>query len=708
MKKLYYSLGAVIFALAGLVACSSETLVDESPLSQAKGNSITVHIAGLAPATRATPAPDASNPKVTQTPALDREKAIADGRLYAVVFGSDGGFRKLVQAVKLAEGSYNFDMGQAGTFDLRLVANPDDALVAKLGTIASDTQLDALVASQSPGDNNQATHFLMTSAKTQVTTVAGQSTDAGTIRLERVAARIDLFNRIELLKMTRITFKNRYAESRLSRGAANLAMTGLAAPATKVYAAAEGLTDYECIGAIYGYENMEVGNTVLTLEATYNGKPIGTHDIVVGGVPVKRNHLYSIVISAKGGSIDPGDVFGSLKFDVVVNDWQEGATIEWKGDQLIDKSIPDFTVSGTNVTTLPAAVGNIPAMNPTKALVAQHTPSEVTVRIVSKSSGSKLSYEGGTLPTGYSIVPGAVGDENGQLTQLFTIRLGENAGASKLFKFVIENAFDSSVSRSFALAQRGATASVRPKMPLEYLAERSMGASGFVSSQQNFGEIQYFSWEDAVARFSHISIDGKGYHLATMEEWKGIVTGANLGWRADSPRLESANNVSEQITINGVTKIYFSDYRAESHLCYGLRYQDATNEMLCAVRYQYVVGSDMNYLVITSRYLGIEFLGDIGTISQESFWTANAADDVVRSLPALGNYWTNPSVAGSQRVLSYFKANGYFWTASPAPLFGNGKETKRAAAFSLYNTPGESLMVGYQEYEMPVHLIADE
>lgn len=657
MKQILHTLVAVVIALAGLAACSSETLVDESPLPQARGNSITVHIAGLAPATRATPAPDASNPKVTQTPALDREKAIADGRLYAVVFGSDGGFRKLVQAVKLAEASYNFDMGQAGTFDLRLVANPDDALVAKLGTIASATQLDALVASQSPGDNNQATHFLMTSAKTQVTTVAGQSTDAGTIRLERVAARIDLFNRIELLKMTRITFKNRYAESRLSRGAANLAMTGLAAPASKAYAAAEGLTDYDCIGAIYGYENMEVGNTVLTLEATYNGKPIGTHDIVVGGVPVKRNHLYSIVISAKGGSIDPGDVFGSLKFDIVVNDWQEGATLEWKDGDLINKDAPNFTVAGTNITTLPAAVGSIAAQNPTE-IHAPQSATDITVSVVAYSSAGSTLQSLIQLPAGYSITPGAVGDKDGKLTQEFTIHLADNSSVSdRSFSFVLANGFNPMAKREFTVTQLA-----RPKMALEYVAEYNISTTpGVFTNSHDNDKSGYYNWQEART----IPMPA-GYHMPNKEELVGIVSAASASFSFSSLEDRVFSDQEETITVKGNTQTYTADYsqkKGPTRVSYALRFKGNGNTMLAAYRYEYVgdylseVGKLTTHLKITARYLGSGFTGTVTDIDNEAFWTSNNAADVTRVFPACGYFHL-------RGVLESFGQWGAYWSTT--------------------------------------------
>lgn len=720
MNKILYTITLLVALLTGLASCSNETLVDQEVLPQGKGNSVIFKIDGLTPVTRATPVPNAGNPTIIQTPALDREKAIADGKLYAVVFHRDGTFWKSAVAQKVGTGNaYNFDLAKAGDFDLYLVANPDAALVAQLSTLATATQFDALVAKQTPGEDNTATNFLMTSKKKEITTVASQSTDAGSIKLERVAARFDIYNRIELLKMTKVTFKNRYAESRLARGAANMSMNGLTSADHKVYTSNQGLADYECIGAIYGYENMELGNTVLTLEATYNGKAIGAYDIVVGGIPVKRNHLYSIIISSKGESVNPDDVFGSLKFDIVVNDWQEGATLEWKGSQLVDRSRPDYVLSGTNVT-IPNVAPGVITVNPAKANVSNQA-TDVTVTIYNKTVAAALRYAGESLPAGYSIVPGEttigqnhIKDGTLYLIQTYTIKLPANTGVEKNLDFVVENTFDTTAKGGFTLVHAGASTQPIPKMPLEYVAEYNLRASNpaaFANTNDapplNTGTSGWalFTHEAAKA-LGNIVIAGKGYHVATLNEWVSIF-GIN---RLSFTNLDPVNDAEERTEIKGVMKQYTSDYRpVGGNVVYALRHKSADKEMLSAYRYEYIAG---NRVKVTSRYLGPSFTGSVSDVARASFWEQGADRDVSRLFPLWGhvrNQGDTPRRYGSE---GYYLVTITPAEAAPKGYFGLLNEKGLGATYDTGETmePDESgLYVFYRgAIQAAVRLFSNE
>ena len=75
--------------------------------------------------------------------------------------------------------------------------------------------LGSLIVKQTAGKDNEATDFLMTSDRKAVTTSANSTVNAGTIKLTRVAARLDLYNKVPNLKITKITITNPYQESRL-------------------------------------------------------------------------------------------------------------------------------------------------------------------------------------------------------------------------------------------------------------------------------------------------------------------------------------------------------------------------------------------------------------------------------------------------------------------------------------------------------------
>lgn len=181
----------------------------------------------------------------------------------------------------------------------------------------------------------------------------------------------------------------------------------------------------------------------------------------------------------------------------------------------------------------------------------------------------------------------------------------------------------------------------------------------------------------AVAKFKSVTIAGEAYHLPSREEWQGIFPYYNSG----GPYVyygsnNSYNNNPEQITVNGVSKTYFGDYRNNASLgvTYALRFKKATsggtsefpaaadNEMLCAFRYERV-GSFANngnldsHLKVTCRYLGTTFSGDVTTIAKEDFWTTNNGEDVTRIFPAVG-------YKESSGTLYHRGYDAYYWSAS--------------------------------------------
>ena len=120
------------------------------------------------------------------TPALEREKAVRN--LYAVVFNaSDSTFYETFIAHKKDSlGTYGYDMLQPGEYLMYLVANPADSLAARLerGVPKADS-LSRMLIEQAPGNDNEATDFLMTAEGRSFKTGVDSVANVGTIKMVR-------------------------------------------------------------------------------------------------------------------------------------------------------------------------------------------------------------------------------------------------------------------------------------------------------------------------------------------------------------------------------------------------------------------------------------------------------------------------------------------------------------------------------------------
>lgn len=617
MKKVFYFIPLLVVLLWSLGSCSKEKEINRD-LPSNLGNTVVFTIDGGTPTTRATSSGGSIN-----TTALPREKAIKS--IYALTF-KEGKFYKTFRAV-LEGTKYKFDLLQGGAFDIYLVANPDETLAKKLEKdITTPTELAALIATQEPGADNTATNFLMTAEKFTVNATPGEESDAGAILLTRLVARFDLYNRVEGLKITKVTFKKRPVHSRIATGTD---MTGLSITTDKTYATNQGLEANQCIAAIYSYENVEVGNTVLTFEGTFDGKEINPYDITLEGLAVKRNSLYSIIISNEGGGVTPGDP-GKFKLNVVVNDWNEGTTIEWSGDNLINTNPPKITVSSTMDLTL------TPSENPTEITTSTYTATDIKVLVTADASSASKLVPLQPLPTGYTITPGIVSNANGKLTQEFTIHLPVNWDKGKDLEFNAVNVFDSYARHSFTIKHTGQK-DLRPKLAIEYVAEYNIGITPGVFTDSHANDKSgYYNWEAAKAMTMPT-----GYHLPTKDECISIIP-ENQNY-VNYHSTGKYNQISETISINGESKAYVADYNnAGNGITYALRFKEQGNKHLSAYLYYYVnnpASSGEKMLKIIVRYLGDSFTGDINTVSNWAYWNYGNGrpGDIIRIFPAAGH-----------------------------------------------------------------------
>ncbi len=194
------------------------------------------------------------------------------------------------------------------------------------------------------------------------------------------------------------------------------------------------------------------------------------------------------------------------------------------------------------------------------------------------------------------------------------------------------------------------TAPTRPKMALEYVAERNLTQAGNAFVTADAESPGYFSWADAQTQFGQgkvITIEGKNYHLPSSAEWLGVF-GA---WKyVFYEEYHSYSNVPEVIEVAGVYGAYTADYRnvrtQTEGMTYALRFKSPDNKMLVAYRYRRIgdfqrettwTGTTYPHIEVTARYLGPDKAHlTIGDIAQASFWTDSSAEYIVRRFPTTG------------------------------------------------------------------------
>ena len=233
-------------------------------------------------------------------------------------------------------------------------------------------------------------------------------------------------------------------------------------------------------------------------------------------------------------------------------------------------------------------------------------------------------------------------------------------------------------------------------LPLAYLTEYNVNPEGtdFVTTQ-DLDVSGYFSYEDAVKKFTNITIAGKKYHLPSKEEWMAIVPVASSGddyLSFTSPFRQ--NDVSETVVIKGDTISSTNDYRGgsvSSNKAHALRFKGT--KYVSAWRYESTLLNDKRVLKITARPLyGKENNIRIEDIAKPEFWESNTESDIVRILPASGSFsYGKPRWQGT---------DGSFWSSTA----GEEKYTAWAVAF---DTSAVYLSPLYTTQDRTVRLFAD-
>lgn len=694
MNKVTKMTMGVAVLISALFSCGTDSLNEGGGQQHevAKAHQVVFTIGGSAgaPSTRAVAKTDTLHVR-----ALDREKAVRD--LYAVVFSGDQYYKTFFANRVDSFGTYSYDMLLPGEYTMYLVANPNDDLREKLvAGVTTPDSLGRLLVNQNPGNDNTSTNFLMTSAPVAVTTTAYQTTTiSDPIKLVRAVARFDIYNRVPLLRMNQITLNNRYIQSKLTT---QTSMDAALVKENKVYRVVPDSTGRDYIASIYAYEDVETGNTSITLGGTYNNINVKPHTITLDGIKVTRNFLYSIVLNVPGDTIIPttDDMLGKLKYEIHVNDWNEGATFTVDSMQLFNTDVPHFMVQRgyinssyrSSVYSYPNFTRNLKGnfeqdYNPEIIYVDNFNECDIPIKVMTTSTQAKLIAKD-LLPQGYRIDSIATGDTItmptstsnvvGLMTQHFNIHLGKKEldKDPQPLHFVLYNAFKTTARREFIIYRR-------KRMPLEKVAEYNLNQNrdGFVTSNA-CDESAYHGWDRVyTGAISYYYINGKTYHMPEIYEWTAIFSNNSsdlyfnnspsenrtrsvnmyLSYCPDASYYSynsSANRV--QTTKTWRVSTSYSDYYRYNpasatdpnygkRIIYAVRHR--SSGYYSAWRYEYtnnIFGGGSAYnaakmIKVTCRYLGSQTPESsvyINQVANEDFWNNNNGEDIVRYFPFCG------------------------------------------------------------------------
>ncbi len=278
---------------------------------------------------------------------------------------------------------------------------------------------------------------------------------------------------------------------------------------------------------------------------------------------------------------------------------------------------------------------------------------------------------------------------------------------------------------SITFARRRSENPTKPKskLAIEYLAQYNMGSeSSFATSHRNDAS-KYFSYQDACSRFATIQIEGRSWHLPSVEEWRGIFPSNEGGEMISFAYTQCKYNVAEAIEVGGLRRSYLADYNSvDKTTCYALKFKSGDKEispnyppatdngMLCAYKYELVgdfkkANNPDSYLLVSVCYLGETFTGSIHTISSEQWWTdyKQLHPDLYfeRKIPASGWYKTAVQEGQKDEVVS-IGTGGRYWSSSTLP-----GSTEYAWALSYYATKLRLLPI-HSSYCYAVRLFSDK
>ena len=206
--------------------------------------------------------------------------------------------------------------------------------------------------------------------------------------------------------------------------------------------------------------------------------------------------------------------------------------------------------------------------------------------------------------------------------------------------------------------------------PLAFVAETNIDQTGnsFVADKYAWDKSAFYNYNEAVEKFSHITIDGKKYHLPSWYEWKSVIPCYNnetfpgeVAFSQDEA-LDMRDKTDKDVVVDGKSMDCLQDlkYAAHQNVCYALRFKGTKYQSAWRYSYEQVAGYKAVMRIKVRNVLnGVT----IDNVADEAFWGNNNESDLERIFPASG--W---STEGTGLVASAGAGNSsYFWSSTPEP-----------------------------------------
>ena len=199
------------------------------------------------------------------------------------------------------------------------------------------------------------------------------------------------------------------------------------------------------------------------------------------------------------------------------------------------------------------------------------------------------------------------------------------------------------------------------RLPLAYVAEYNINLDGTGFATTHATDVSgYFTFKEAVNKFSDITIADKKYHLPTKEEWMAIVPPS----RATPDYVDFASEYTytdsvETVSVGGKMITSTNDYYGTGEdEVYGLRFKGT--DLCSAWKYEYTFVDSHRVLRVTARPVDMATNPiTIEEVKKPEFWASNTSDDIVRIFPASGWF-------GLSDILYAQESLGSFWSATSA------------------------------------------
>jgi hypothetical protein len=201
-----------------------------------------------------------------------------------------------------------------------------------------------------------------------------------------------------------------------------------------------------------------------------------------------------------------------------------------------------------------------------------------------------------------------------------------------------------------------------PLNPLSLVAEYNVNPEGtdFVTGKTACTGSGYFNFDDAITKFTDITIGGDRYHLPSEKEWLSIapkaINSADHYVEFKDDDTNTYNNVEETVRIKDHDITMTSDYRT-GVITYALRYKGT--DMVSAWKYECISDGDNSHVKITSRNMKNLAAITVDEIKQPGFWSSNTENDIIRYFPAGG--FTNDGVTFDRR-----EETGFYRSSTPS------------------------------------------